>query len=233
MDSRHTGSDDLLLFLQTQSLTITLKRPLSSTDYPYVHHDEKEATVRVKSQEEFSLSLFGNAGTGASSCAEKTYLTLVETTPLFFEQQSYELFVEPNAGHTVSFWHENYDIRNAITPVGREGRMLSGIINFKNDIGFSDLVFTIDGRKELIITIEVFPSKISYKEDYKALIADVTAEIYNLVFDFLKRTYSSFDISRSVQSSPVEFFAIIRKIYADFIGAADMILRSPHHQLQR
>lgn len=54
-----------------------------------------------------------------------------------------------------------------------------------------------------------------------------------MVFDFLKRTYSSFDISPSVQSSPIEFFAIIRKIYHDLIGAADMILRSPHHQLRK
>lgn len=233
MDLRHTGSDDLLLFLQTQSLTITLKGPASHPDYPGVHHDKKEATVRVRSQEDFSLCLSGNPGMVSSSCADRSYVGLFETTPIFFEQQQYELFVEPNPGHSVSFWHENYAIRNAITPVGREERMLSGIINFKNDIGYSDLVFTVDGKQELVITIEVFPSKISYKEDYKALIADVTAEVYNLVFDFLKRTYSSFDISDKVQSSPVEFFAIIRKIYDDLIGAADMILRSPHHQLHK
>lgn len=228
-----TGSDDLLLVLQTKSLTITLKGPSSHPDYPGVHHDKKEATVRVRSREDFSLSLSGNAGTVSSSCAERSYLGLFETSPLFFEQQQYELFVEPNGDHKISFWHENYSIRQAVSPVGREGKMLSGIINFKNDIGFSDLVFSVDGREDLVVTIEVFPSKISYKEDYKALIADVTAEVYNLVFDFLKRTYSSFDVSRSVQSSPVEFFAIIRKIYDDLVGAADMILRSPHHQLRK
>ena len=230
---RHTGSDDLLLVLQTESLTITLKGPSSHPDYPGVHHDKKEASVRVRSREDFTLSLSGNAGTVSSACAERSYHGVFEGTPLFFEQQQYELFVEPNGKHRVSFWHENYSIRNAITPVGREEKMLSGIINFKNDIGYSDLVFSVDGQEDLTITIEVFPSKVSYKEDYKALVADVTAEVYNLVFDFLKRTYSSFDVSRNVQSSPVEFFAIIRTIYEKFVGAADMILRSPHHQLQK
>ena len=233
MDLRRTGSDDLLLILQTSSLTITLKGPSSHPDYPGVHHDKKEASVRVKSREDFTLFLSGSAGTVSSSCALNAYIGNYAVTPLFFEQQQYELFVEPNGKHSVSFWHENYGIRNAVSPVGREGKMLSGILNFRNDIGYSDLVFLVDGQESVTITVEVFPSKVSYKEDYKALVADVTAEVYNLVFDFLKRTYSSFDVSGSVQSSPVEFFAIIRKIYEKFIGAADMILRSPHHELQK
>lgn len=103
----------------------------------------------------------------------------------------------------------------------------------KDDIGFSDLVFLVDGHQYLKITIEVFPSKISYKEDYLAIVADVTKEVYNLVFDFLRKTYESFDVSSSRQSSPVEFFAIIQKIYDEYIAAADMVLRSPHHLLQQ
>ena len=233
MDLRRIGSEDLLFLLQTDSLTITLKGSSSHPEYPGVIHDKQEATVRVKSREDFSLSLPGNAGMVSSICTERNYEATFEVRPLFFEQQQYELFVEPEKGHFVSFWHENYSIRNAVTPVGREQKMLSGVINFTNDIGFSDLVFSIDGQESITITLEVFPSKISYKDDYRAIVADVTAEVYNLVFDFLKKTYSSFDVSHSTQSSPVEFFAIIRKIYEKFIGAADMILRSPHHQLQK
>ncbi len=233
MDLRRTGSDDELLFWQSESLTITLKGPSSHPDFPGVQYDKKSATIRVKSPVDFSISLPGDAGTVESFCAENNYLGTFEVHPLFFEQQTYELFVEPAEGHTVSFWHENYSIRNQVSPVGREQRMLSGVLNFGNDIGYSDLYFTLDGYQEIVITLEVFPTKISYKEDYQAIVADITAEVYNLVFDFLKKTYSSFDVSKSAQSSPVEFFAIIRKIYDKFIGAADMVLRSPHHQLQK
>lgn len=233
MDLRRTGSEDELLFFQSESLTITLKGPASHPDFPGVHYDQKAATVRVTSPEDFSLSLPGNAGKVESVCAENRYLGTFDVHPIFFEQQSYELFVEPAPGHTVSFWHENYAIRSQVSPVGREQRMLSGVINFGNDIGFSDLVFTIDGRRELQLTLEVFPTKISYRKDYLALVADITAEVYNLVFDFLKKTYSSFDISPNARSSPIEFFAIVRTIYDKFIGAADMVLRSPHHELQK
>ena len=233
MDLRLTGSEDELLFLQSKSLTITLKGPSSHPAFPGVKYDKKSASVRVKSFEDFDLSLPAGAGTVSSVCAQRSFYGEFSLCPVFFEQQAYELFVEPTPGHTVTFFHENYSIRKAITPVGRDQRMLSGVVNFENDIGYSDFVFIVDGRDEVVITVEVFPTKISYKEDYLAIVADVTAEVYNLVFDFLKRTYSSFDISRSAQSSPVEFFAIIRTIYEKFVGAADMVLRSPHHLLQK
>lgn len=153
--------------------------------------------------------------------------------PLFFEQQNYEIIIEPEEGHAVEFWHDNYNVRKNVTPVGKRGGILSGIINFGNEIGLSDLVILLDGKHYLKLTIEVFPSKISYKEDYKAIITDVTAEIYNLAFDFLKKTYDSFDISSKQQSSPVEFFAIIRKIYEEFLAAADMVIAKPHHVLTK
>ena len=142
-----------------------------------------------------------------------------------------------STGHVVEFWHENYSIRKAVTPVdssfSTSGHIiLTGILNFRNEIGFSDLVVRVDGHDYLTLKIEVFPSKISYKDDYKAIIEDVTSEVYNLAFDLLKRTYMPLDTSSVQQSSPVEFFAIIQKIYGDFIKAADMILRNPHHQLQ-
>ena len=233
MDLRRTGSDDLLLFLQTQRLTVTLKGPSSHPDYPGVHYDQKSAAIRVKSPEDFSLSLPGDAGTVESICAQNSWYGHFQTHPLFFEQQAYELFVEPAEVHTVSFWHENYAIRSKISPVGREQRMLSGVINFGNDIGFSELVFVLDGRDEITVTIEVFPTKISYKEDYMAIVSDVTAEVYNLVFDFLRKTYSSFNLAPDKPTTPLVFFTILRTIYDKFIGAADMVLRSPHHQLQK
>ncbi len=116
--------------------------------------------------------------------------------------------------------------------MGRKTSLLTGVINFGNEIGFSEFIVRVDGNAYLRLTLEVFPSKISYKSDYKAILSDVMTEVYNLVFDFLKSTYNSFDVSSSQKSSPVEFFAIIRKIYRDFVNAADVILRNPHHLLE-
>ena len=128
--------------------------------------------------------------------------------------------------------NDNYNIRNKVTAVGRSARILSGIINFGNEIGMSDLVIRVNGNDYLRIIAEVFPSKISYKDDYKAIVADVTAEVYNVIFDLLKKTYLGYRQNDKGGSSPVEFFAVISKIYEEFIRAVDMILAQPHHELE-
>ena len=138
---------------------------------------------------------------------------------MFYEQQRYELIIEAVGDHSIAFWHDNMNIRNKVTRVGRSDKILSGVINFGNEIGLSDLVIQVDGNSYLRIVIEVFPTKISYKDDYKAIVEDVTREVYNVVFDFLKKTYLGYQQSDKVNSSPVEFFAVIRKIYQDFLKA--------------
>ena len=230
----HTGSD-VLVSVRTDLIELTIKGPASHPSFPGVMIREKDSMLRIRCREH-QIHTEINAEHDTAVLVQTQYGVTEEyrLTPVFFEQQNYEVVIEPlEAGHKIAFWHENYNIRNKITPVGRSG-ILSGIINFRNEIGMSDLVINVDGADEyLSLSIEVFPSKISYKDDYKAIVTDVTTEVYSLVFDFLKRTYDSFDITSSQQSSEVEFFAIIRKIYDDFISAADVILRHPHHELMQ
>ena len=110
--------------------------------------------------------------------------------------------------------------------------MVSGIINFRNDIGNSDFIVDLDGQEYLRFSLEVFPEKISYREDYKAIVQDVTTELYSLIFDFLRTTYHGFNQGDRRSSSPVEFFAVISQIYGQFLQSVDKIIHEPHHVLQ-
>lgn len=221
-----------LVYIQTGLVAVTIKGPASHPDLPGIEFNEKESSLSVSCDDPYEISLAGNVETLSFRNMGRASFGTYQMCPLFFEQQRYEIIIEPEEGHKAEFWHENYNVRKNITPVGRKSDLLSGVINFGNEIGLSDLVVCIDGRNYLKLTIEVFPSKISYKDDYKAIIADVTEEVYNLVFDFLKKTYSSFNTSSEHQSSPVEFFAIIREIYREFLTAADMVISKPHHILE-
>lgn len=221
-----------LVYIQTEVLAVTVKGTASHPSFPGVEFNEKESMLRIECESSYEAEVSGNAEIVGTQHLGNAMIGSYALRPLFFEQQRYEIIIEPLNGHKVEFWHENYNVRKNVTPVGRMGTMLSGVISFGNEIGMSDLMFLVDGKHYLKLTIEVFPSKISYKEDYKAIVADVTSEVYNLVFDFLKKTYDSFDISSRQQSSPVEFFAIIRKIYDEFIAAGDMVIAKPHHLLE-
>ena len=91
-----------------------------------------------------------------------------ETVPLFFEQEDYIISALSLKGEPIHFDHVDKYIREAITPVDDdEPNCLSGVINFGNNVGYSNLIFYDDLGNRLLIEIEVFPSKLSYKEDYE------------------------------------------------------------------
>lgn len=109
--------------------------------------------------------------------------------------------------------------------------LVCGIINFGNNIGFSDFEIRLDGQHVLTVRVEVYPIKISYKEDYRAIMKDVSSEIYAVAFDFLKKTYQSMRIGDTESATPAEFFQIISIIFGDFVKAANKITSVPHHKL--
>ena len=226
-----TGSDELV-YIHTDKVRVTIKGQAAHPDYQGVEFQKKESSLKVICDDNFDISLKGAEIADPKVVTRFSHACEYQVIPLFYEQQRYELIIEAEDGHTAAFIHDNYNIQNKVSQVGRNSQILSGVINFGNEIGLSDLIILVDGKRYLRVTIEVFPSKISYKDDYQALIADVTAEVYGLVFDFLKETYTEFGLSDRASSSPVEFFSIIRTIYDDYIHAADMVLNQPHHALK-
>ncbi|MCR5089934.1 MAG: restriction endonuclease-like protein [Oscillospiraceae bacterium] len=231
MDLLPTGSDELV-YIRTDKVNLTMKGPAAHPSFQGVEYREGDSEFKLSCSEEYELSLKGCAGAGATMVVGSVFSGVYPVSPLFYEQQRYEIVIEANGDHEIAFWHDNLNVRSKVTRVGRNSRILSGVINFGNEIGLSDLLVQVDGANYLRLTIEVFPTKISYKDDYTAIVEDVTREVYGLVFDFLKKTYLGYQQSDRVLSSPVEFFAVIRHIFGDFMKAADMILAQPHHMLE-
>lgn len=231
MASLRTGSDELV-YIQTDRVSVTIKGQASHPNTQGAEQVERESFLRVFCDESYEINLKGDAESVSERVIGNACLGEYRIVPIFYEQQRYEIVIEALDDAVVEFWHDNYNIRSKVTAVGRSTRILSGVINFGNEIGLSDLVIRVNGSDYLRIVVEVFPSKISYKEDYKAIVADITAEVYNVIFDMLKKTYLGYRQNDKVGSSPVEFFAVINKIYEDFIKAADMILAQPHHELE-
>lgn len=222
MDLLLSGSKEILS-VETDKVSVLIKGNYSHK-YSHNLNEEKGSSVFIRSNSNYFLTIRG---------IDYENDTMIETDPLFFEQQRYEIIIEGlNNTKDISFWHENINIRNAVTSVGKQKSLLSGILNFGNDIGYSDLVILSEEKEILRIRIEVFPSKISYKEDYKTLIQDIISEVYNLVFEFLKKTYSQLGINPETKASPAEFYSIIEKIFCDFEKSLNVIIRNPYHILE-
>lgn len=223
MDSRPIGSDELI-YIQAGNISITVKGKIPPAS-PDGAGAEDASSLRVQCRDEVAALRVGGGEVDrkqqAFSCA-----------PLFFEQHAYEIIIENMGSGEVSFWHENLSVRRAVTPVGSRGTLLSGIVNFRNNIGFSDFIICLNGKEYIKLTIEVFPEKISYRKDYREIMADVAEELYAIIFDFLRKTYYGYGQSRNRGESPVEFYAVVTTIFKRFLRALDKIISEPHHTLE-
>ncbi|MDU5105785.1 DUF2357 domain-containing protein [Clostridium sp.] len=207
MDSQASGNREII-FIESDNVCFILK---SNSD---VNNYNNDAEVKIDS--------YGNSINAQFN--KNAHLK---------EYSNYEVIVESKSGADVEFYHENINIRNKVTQTRRGSKNLSGIINFKGDIGFTDFIIIVNGRSEFKCTLEVYPSKISYKEDYKDILRDVSEEIYNLAYGFLARTYLGAEINNKVSPSNTEFYSILNYVFDKLIKAIDIVIMNPNHQLYK
>ena len=160
--------------------------------------------------------------------------------PLFYEQRSYLftlVYQKENPDDKVELWHESKLIRDAIKDLEKlnknERCTLVGNINFGNEIGYSEFEIRINGKTEIFLTIEVLPSKMDYQRDYTMMLHDITNEVYNLAFDFLKKTWESADLNGDWGNTDTEFFSIIRRLYDEIISSVNIIVQKGHYELKK
>ena len=83
----------------------------------------------------------------------------------------------------------------------------------------------------MVIRIEVYPTKVSYKEDYQMMMADVSEMCYACAIDFMQKTYQEFQVSDKQNTVPTIFFQIILAVFDKYMNAARRIISLPHHKL--
>lgn len=153
--------------------------------------------------------------------------------PIFFENGTYQLIVIPKRQIDVSFYHEHPALRKAISTLKMGSHnILSGNLTFQNEIGFSTFEIRLEKETLLEVTIEIFPTKLDYKQDYQRLLKEVNDEIYNLAYHFIRKTYIGTKKKLDGNPSKAEFYRLISKHIDQFIQAVQRIEKSPHHLLQ-
>lgn len=155
-----------------------------------------------------------------------------EHPPIFFENRSYQLVVVPKKNQQLSFYHEHPGFRKQVSSIQMGAlHVLMGNLSFPNEVG--NTTFEIKDEKETLLTVtfEVFPVKLDYKDDYKALLDEVNDEIYNLAFHLLKRTYLGASAIYATNPSKSEFYRILNDSFERFMKSISHIKRQPHRTL--
>ncbi|MVO71505.1 DUF2357 domain-containing protein [Paeniclostridium sordellii] len=207
MDSQTSGNKNMIEIV-TEKIAITLKCKDTFNEY-------KNDCLKIHCYDEIK------------ECTEKISKIYLK------EYTNYELIIESLCSESIEFYHEDINIRNKVTPVGRKRDLQTGIINFKGSIGLSDLVIKLGEKNYMTIQVQVFPSKLDYEEDYKSILDDINQEIYNLSFGFLGSTYLNMSTNNKSGNSLTEFHSILTHIKNNLLKSIDTTINNSHHQLEK
>lgn len=144
--------------------------------------------------------------------------------PLFFEAVAYDIHfekIDPSA--------------TLILPPGAEPRRIRTdtehhLLNFGNNFGFADLLISSAGGNSQI-RIEVFSRKADYRKDYVAMRDEISAILRNLAMAANAKTYGLAAPAGDHYPTLVEWFALLKSHFDEFIRLALGISKKPHSAL--
>ncbi len=217
-----------LVKIETEELSLTIK------GNPY--HEKYESLKEYQAMNVDEMMYFRVDGKTESVSIFDARLQRLdewnEHPPIFFENRSYQLVVVPKNNRQLSFYHEHPGFRKQVSSIQMGSlHVLMGNLSFPNEVGNTTFEIKDDQDTLLTVTFEVFPAKLDYKDDYRALLDEVNDEIYNLAFHLLKRTYLGASAIYATNPSKSEFYRILNDSFERFMKSISHIKRQPHHTL--
>ncbi|EJQ92060.1 TPA: DUF2357 domain-containing protein [Bacillus anthracis] len=217
-----------LVKIETEELSLTIK------GNPY--HEKYESLKEYHAMNADEMMYFHVDGKTESVSVFDARLQRLdewnEHPPIFFENRSYQLVVVPKNNKQLSFYHEHPGFRKQVSSIQMGSlHVLMGNLSFPNEVGNTTFEIKDDQDTLLTVTFEVFPAKLDYKDDYRALLDEVNDEIYNLAFHLLKRTYLGASAIYATNPSKSEFYRILNDSFERFMKSISHIKRQPHHTL--
>ena len=150
-----------------------------------------------------------------------------------FEQRDYAVYARvAGEAQTVQVVHRDPGIT---TGLGFEdgGRVTFGRVNFGSQIGRTTFTLLVDGRPELDVEFEVFPTKLDYATDYERLLADVQGVLTGLAFEYLKATFQLGVPFHAPRPTALEWLLLLRNVAGDLENALRFIAARPVRGLTR
>ena len=230
MASLPTGSDKLLE-IRTANVDIVIKSKGKQT-HSVIKDDARSSSLKVVAVdvERISVPIQGLSEEYHDHVGYAAHDFMVE--PLFFEQTDYVVTIKARNGEALEFQSNSLLVEERIGQVlDDDASLLSGVVNFGNNVGFSDFIVTANSKTVLSIRIEVYPTKIAYKEDYQEMMADINNMVSESVLDFMRKTYQVFVPDHKRNEVPAVFFTILQTIYDKYLQAVNRIISVPNHKL--
>src|SRR5690606_21990140 len=110
---------------------------------------------------------------------------------------------------------------------------LMATVNFRRQVGYSRFEVVVDNIPELEFEVEVFPTKIDYKSDYDAMVAEISAFYRGLVLEYMRGTFRLGQVVRVPDPSHIEWLTILKEVLDQLERALRHIAHQPRRRLTR
>ena len=163
---------------------------------------------------------------------EKDQKITHDGTPIFYENQDIHFIFVPkkDKNHKFSLCIRGVEQQFELP----EGQSVFGFVNFKNAVGWTDISIRDKTIETDIINseTEVFPIKVDYKKDFDEMLQEITEIIYNLAFDYFKKTYLPTKPIDTTNQKLNEWVIILKDLFDEIIRCMDIILKNLHSKIE-
>ncbi|ABB16229.1 hypothetical protein CHY_1725 [Carboxydothermus hydrogenoformans Z-2901] len=138
------------------------------------------------------------------------------------------MYLEKKEDIDIEIYHISDEIKNSFC---QYGKVIVGSFNFSGEVGHT--VFKVKSKDKilLMLTIEVFPAKMDYYQDYKAMLQEINEEMAALAYELLGSTFHQATVSQTKHQSNFEFIKILQTVFNNFNRALKRIEKYPKHNI--
>lgn len=112
--------------------------------------------------------------------------------------------------------------------------ILAGFINYKNEIGRSEIqiIYKVDKETRIFrFGFEVLSTKLDYHEHWHAIVEDIEREYRMLSLDYMRRTFHGFSPDQDGGHPDIVWWSVFEGEQQKFIKACKSIIDQPRHRL--
>ncbi len=156
----------------------------------------------------------------------------VPTPATFFDNADYPIWIEFK--DYVKDAQFGSILQNDTDRFSFRRHILAGFINYKNEIGRSEILIIYKVEKEtrtFRFGFEVLSTKIDYHEHWRAIVEDIEREYRMLSLDYMRRTFHGFSPDQYGENPDIVWWSVFEGEQQKFIKACKSIIDRPRHRL--
>ena len=156
----------------------------------------------------------------------------VPAPAIFFDNADYPIWIEfkdyvkdAQFGSILQNDNDRFSFRRHI---------LAGFINYKNEIGRSEIqiIYKVDKETRAFrFGFEVLSTKLDYHEHWRTIVEDIEREYRMLSLDYMRRTFHGFSPDQNGEHPDIVWWSVFEGEQQKFIKACKSIIDRPRHRL--